>query len=495
MPPTFRALYSRKKFLQISLLAGTGLWLVGCNPSAPTVKTPQTNLSPPPDTLSQAVAVDQPTTLVLIKQDDPRYNSLRNGFNKRIDQHPAVIALCTTTQEVAEAIVYANKQQLPVAVKSGGHSMEGFSGNDGGMVINLSAVNSVEFLADDLIKVGPGCTLSRLYDHILPQKRLIPAGSCATVGIGGVTLGGGYGLFARQYGLTCDHLVEATMVDGLGTIHNTRNNPELLWALRGGGAGNFGIVTELVFRSHPAPATMQSYHFKALNLDAARATDLLQKWFALAEQLPNTCFSGYVLNGKTLSVLVTNFAAHTPALQSILAQFALATDTFKSGQPTELAQKLKSYYGQLEPLYFKNSSAGYYKKFDDIAGCIEAVFAKITQTKGMIYQLNTMGGNIQNAEAEKNACYPHRSYNFIAELQAYWEKPAQETPLKVVSEQILDIFKQHGIMAQYINYCSLYFDDWQTAYYGNHYARLQAIKQQYDPNNTIRHPQSVELPA
>lgn len=176
-----------------------------------------------------------------------------------------VIALCTTTADVVEAINYANENKLPIAIKSGGHSLEGFSSNDGGMVINLSKMNSVEFLAENRIKTGPGCTVSHLYNIILPKKRIIPIGSCGTVGLGGLTLGGGYGLFSRKYGLTCDNLLEATMVDGNGKIHSTKDDPELLWALRGGGSGNFGIVTELIYNSYPAPAIMQAHHFKAKN--------------------------------------------------------------------------------------------------------------------------------------------------------------------------------------------------------------------------------------
>ncbi len=152
--------------------------------------------------------------------------------------------------------------------------MEGFSVNDGGLVINLSKLNKVELLGDNKIRVGPGCTLGNLYDNILPKGRLLPAGSCATVGLGGLALGGGYGLFSRKYGLTCDHLVEATIVDGKGNICSTKNDHELLWALKGGGAGNFGVVTEMVFNTHEAPLTMQAHYFKARKLTAEKAKRL-----------------------------------------------------------------------------------------------------------------------------------------------------------------------------------------------------------------------------
>jgi hypothetical protein len=110
----------------------------------------------------------------------------------------------------------------------------------------------------------------------------------------------------------------------------------------------------------------------------------------------------------------------------------------------------------------------------------------------MIYQVNTLGGKIADTEFEKVSCYPHRAANFISELQAYWDKPAQEEKLRKLSVECLDIFKDNGVTAQYINYCSIDFADWQQAYYGDNYPRLQAVKKKYDPDNFIRHPQSVK---
>src|SRR6202012_2301429 len=110
---------------------------------------------------------------------------------KRLSKFPLVIALCKNTQGVSEAVLYAKQNNLPIAVKSGGHSMEGFSCNNGGMVINLSLLNKVEWVDKETINVGPGCTLSNLYDNILPKGRILPGGSCGSVGIGGLVLGGG----------------------------------------------------------------------------------------------------------------------------------------------------------------------------------------------------------------------------------------------------------------------------------------------------------------
>jgi FAD/FMN-containing dehydrogenase len=476
--------YSRKKFIQSgsALLAGTCAGI-----GAPVAAAAATGTG-----TGNAAATAAPG-LVLVGKADPRYEQLRHGFNKRIDKYPQAIALCQSTQDVVQALAQARKNRWPVAIKSGGHSMEGFSLNDGGLVLDLAGMNSVALLADGQIRVGPGCKLGQLYAQLLPKNRLLPAGSCGTVALGGLTLGGGYGLFARQYGLTCDHLQEATMVDGKGIIRSTRDDPELLWALKGGGAGNFGVVTELRFTTHAAPATLSAHHFKARTLTPGRAKHLLERWCAFAEKLPLTCFSAYVLNGSTLNILVTHFGQPSPALQQQLTALARETDEFKAGQPGQLAKMVKNYYGAHGPLYFRNSSAGFYSGFAQIGGFIEQVLEQIVHTPGMIYQVNTVGGNIAQAGFEATSCYPHRAYPFISELQAYWEKPAQATRLAQVSKQILDLFARQGVSAQYINYCSLDFANWESAYYGKNYPRLQAVKRKYDPDNLIRHPQSIRI--
>jgi hypothetical protein len=371
--------------------------------------------------------------------------------------------------------------------------VEGFSVNDGGMVINLSNINSVEFLEDNKLKIGPGCTIAQLYAEILPKNRIIPVGSCGSVAMGGLTVGGGYGLFSREYGLICDQLLEATFVDGNGIIHSTKDDPELLWALRGGGSGNFGVVTEMIFQSHKAPAGIQSHYFKALNLNAERAKHILERWFEFTTLLPNSCFSGFVLNGKTLNIIVMNHKRKTPYFQNLLNTLGKEMDQSYPGKYRELSVMMKNYYGLPTPANFKISSAGFYKGLADISECILHVLDKVINTKGMIYQVNTLGGNINNPIFEKGSCFPHRAMNYIAEIQSYWEVSAQEQKLKAATSEILETFKKNGITAQYVNYCNADFEKWETAYYGTSYQRLQAVKKKYDFTNNVRHPQSIKF--
>jgi hypothetical protein len=483
--------FSRKNFIRLSLATGAAIFLQACGFGDKDKKNGKAGhvSDAPHKPKTPGAASNQ---LDIIDKSDRRYDALRRVFNKRIDKYPAFIALCTNTEEVAEAVVFAAQKKLPIAVKSCGHSMEGFSCNDHGMVINLSSMNRIEILGNGRIKVQPGCTLVQLYDTLLPEGLILPAGSCATVGIGGLTLGGGYGLFARKYGLTCDHLLEATLVDGQGNVHSTRDDAGLLWALKGGGTGNFGIVTEMIFHTQKAPATLQAHHFKSRHLTAESAANLLEDWMEISAQLPESCFSGYILNGHTLNILITNFEPGNESLQPLLNKLSGLVDEFHSSKVKALAKALKNYYGFSHPLYFRNSSAGLYQNYSDVSSFITEVFEKTMNTPGMIFAVNTLGGKIKDAEFEKHSSFPHRAFNFVSELQAYGNNtPGQNDSLEAATDEILNLIAQNGISAQYVNYCSLKFKDWDKNYYGDNYPRLQAVKRKYDPNNNIRHPQSI----
>ncbi|MGZ4037348.1 MAG: FAD-binding oxidoreductase, partial [Bacteroidia bacterium] len=285
----------RKEFLRISSLSALGLLLASCGFDTETKKT-----EIKADTAGQktrpALLAKESEHVIYITKESEQYEALNVYFNKRIRKEPAIIALCKTTAGVCEAVNYAREHKLQIAVKSGGHSFEAFSNNTNGLVINLSLMNRIELSGDQTVQVGPGAKLHQLYDALLPQKRIVPAGSCAGVGVAGLTLGGGYGFFSRKYGLTCDSLTEVELVDGKGNIHSSASDKQLLWACRGGGNGNFGVVTKLVFKTCEAPAAFQSHRFKAFNLDTERAATILQKWFGVTATLPPACFGAYVLD-------------------------------------------------------------------------------------------------------------------------------------------------------------------------------------------------------
>jgi FAD binding domain/Berberine and berberine like len=469
---------SRKKFLKIGLITNLALCMQPLNALyAATKKT------------FDSIASNDNVTYY--KKGEVEYELLRQGFNKRINKYPLIIALCKNTNGVAEAVKYAISLNLPIAIKSGGHCMEGFSCNNDGIVINLSSLTEIDWTNKETIAVGPGATLSNIYDAILPKGRIIPGGSCAGVGIGGLTLGGGYGLLARKFGLTCDSLQEVTMVDGTGNIVKSSAENDLLWACKGGGNGNFGIVTKLVFKTHHAPKTLQSFRFRCYNLNAQRAKSILQKWFEVNATLPIGCFSAFVLNGKSLYILLTNCDKNSKEVENIVNELSIISDKTTKTKAQPIKSALKVFYGRQHPLLFKNASAGLYKNFDEIEHFIEKVLEVVVKTRGMIYQVNTLGGNIQNEKFENLSSFPHRTFSYFSELQTYWERPTQESFLLERFEQVQQLFQTNNITAQYRNYPDINFKDSSFAYYGNNIERLKLVKQKFDPNNFIRHEQSI----
>ena len=465
---------NRKKFLQLSIW--TPLALIMQPLKSWSIDTP-------------AFASNE--NVLYYKKGDAAYELLRNGFNKRINKYPRVIAKCLNEKGVAEAILLAKQSRLSIAVKSSGHCMEGFSCNNDGMVINLSELNTIEWLNEETVRVGPACTLSMLYAALLPKHKIIPGGSCAGVAIGGLTLGGGYGLLSRKFGLTCDSLKSVNMVDGKGQLHTGSANSNLLWACKGGNNGNFGVVTALTFTLHQAPPTMQSFKFRAYKLDTARARNILKNWFEWTKLLPPQCFSAFVLNRNTAYVLLTNTGELTPSTKKFIDAMKSISDKSTNTTKMPLQAALKNYYGRQYPLYFKNASAGLYKGFSDIEGCIDEVIQQVHATNGMIFQINTLGGNIQNPAFESNAAFAHRSYTYFSELQTYWDQPAQQKKCMDSFQKVQALIAGNGVTAQYRNYPDVLFSNWANAYYGKNYNRLVDMKKLYDPENVFKFEQSI----
>lgn len=473
---------SRRRFLLDSLVLAASI------PSFYTPLTANADNTATPRTTSSNVR--------FLVRNDADYLKHRQIFNKRITAMPKVIAVCSNEQGVQEAVAYASKNNLPIAVKSGGHSFEGFSINDGGLVIDLSGMNKPRY--DKTTKrmvIQPGAKLGGVYEYLNQFGRLIPAGSCAGVGVAGLSLGGGYGFFARQLGLTCDSLLRVRMVDGKGNVHDSKDNPDLLWACKGGGNGNFGIITELEFQTHPAPTYFTSYRYKYRNLTPDAATNLAERWFSLMKDLPNTAYSSWVINGKSLTIFITDTANEAaPALKSILSTLKTGAADIMPPRKDPFLKGIQRVKGGTEPMYFKNVSAGYYRDFNDIKTMLPSIFKKIADAKvTTLLQINTLGGAINNPVLESTAAYPHRQFGFLGELQTYYDKASQtDTAVKIVRD-IQNQLTTGGIKAHYRNYPDIDLPNWETAYYGKHYVRLQEMKHRFDPDNRIQHPQSVKL--
>ena len=493
---------SRRETLKLLSLAGFGLVLPSCLSSGgeeeklipliipkPIIDLDSLRLENAVSVLEKELATEN---VLFLTQEHLDYESNRNGFNLNHQKYPQIIALCKNTEGVCEAMKYANRKELKVAIKSGGHSFEGYSSNNDGLVINLSLMNQMEWLDDNVLKSGPSVLLTDLYDFILPKNRIVPVGSCGTVGLSGLTLGGGYGFFSRQYGLACDSLIEATLVDGNGNVHSAIEGDDLMWALRGGGNGNFGVVTELKYRTHPAAKSFIRYRLQAYGLNSERAKSIMKTWFNHSALLPNECFSAHVLNGNTITILITNYAEDKEVIDTMVSTLSNMMDKISIGNRKTLEDTLSTYFGTMHPIYFKNSSAGYYQDYSTIEGCVDDILDVVLNNK-IIYQINTLGGAIANQEHKSNSCYPHRDVPYLCELQSYWSKDSQKESRIIAFNKVQEILNNHGVDKQYRNYPNIDFPNWEQAYFGKNYKKLQNIKAKYDANDIIKHEQSIKL--
>src|SRR4051812_46480033 len=202
-----------------------------------------------------------------VTRDDSGYDEARALYNGMIDKHPAAIAYCVDEQDVAAAIAFARERGLRIAVRGGGHNGAGLGSVDDGLVIDLSAMNSIVVdPAARMVRVGGGAKLGEVDAATQEHDWAVPAGVISTTGVGGLTLGGGIGHLTRAYGLTIDSLVAATVVlaDGSVVTVDTDREPDLFWAIRGGG-GNFGVVTSFSFRCHPVSDVLAGPVFYSLD--------------------------------------------------------------------------------------------------------------------------------------------------------------------------------------------------------------------------------------
>src|SRR5579859_686741 len=212
----------------------------------------------------------------LVEPTDESYERERRVYNAMIDRKPRLIAKCADVADVITAVQFGRKNNLRVSIRSGGHNAGGLGVCDDGLVIDLSPIKYVHVdPGARRVRVGGGCTWGDV-DHAMHAFGLaVPSGIISTTGVGGLTLGGGMGYLTRKYGLTIDSLLAADVVlaDGSFVVASAKENPDLFWAIRGGG-GNFGVVTSFLFQAYP----VQMVCAGPMLWDLDQASDVM-KWY------------------------------------------------------------------------------------------------------------------------------------------------------------------------------------------------------------------------
>ena len=448
----------------------------------------------------------------IVTSADPGYESARALFNARIRTRPAFLCRCSSTDDVVEAVRFARETELPVAVRGGGHHACGFSLVDDGMVIDLSAMKGVAFdPVTATAAVEPGCGW-RDVDRVsyvditvpgeggLPSGFAAPGGDCPTVRNAGYSLGGGYGLLGRRFGIACDRILEAEIVDADGRVlrASEEEHPDLFWALRGAGGGGFGVVTRLDYRLGTVPKTVLGG---------------VMMWpLEHAEAVFRAYRDAYVgRDDDRLSLYLVLTTDPYPDGEKVIMAYGLYV-----GDPADADDQLAPIRSAAKPLvdgfaemsYFdlqlmlaedipygmqSKWRGGYFRDggFDDDAfACMVDRFRRVPSgyTMGRFDLLG--GGAIGRVPADATA-FVHRSSLFYISIVSVWEHD-DETDVNVAWTDDLAASLQPYLSGEvYQNYADEDLVDWPAAYYGANYPRLQHVKRQYDPADFFRHPQSI----
>ena len=445
----------------------------------------------------------------VVRPGDPAYDNARKAYNARFDIFPKVIVFAQCVDDVVNAVKWARDHGVCPSMRSGRHSYEAFSLVQEGIVIDVSALCEVDVnLEPDgkrgWAKVGAGIQLYPLYERLWQDRVTVPGGSCPTVGIAGLTLGGGLGLLGRSRGLTCDKLLGLDLVDAQGQVlcANAGQHNDLYWASRGGGGGNFGVVTSFTFQVE-AIDRVAVYN---LTWPWETLTDVTEVWQNWAPSTDRRLFSILKLNSASTGIIssIGQFEGSAGELCDLLqpllqvgqpkielheVPYIDAVRFFAGIDPLRLY--LKVHHDPTPNTRFKNTSA--YAKVPISAAGIAVIhhFLSSTPNERSLLQLDSLGGAIADVPAEATAFF-HRAGNlFSLQYQAYWnddnEGPANLTWVEDFRRALLP-YVSNGA---YRNYCDVDIQDWPQAYYGANFKRLVAVKKRYDPDNIFSYAQSI----
>jgi FAD/FMN-containing dehydrogenase len=423
---------------------------------------------------------------------DAEYETARWDFNTRLSRFPAVIAVCDTTEDVQNAVRWARQQGLPLRARSGGHSYEAFSLVDDGLVIDVSGMHDVVVDAGrGEAVIGAGARLLDIYRALGAQGFALSAGTCPTVGIAGLTLGGGVGFLSRGDGLTCDNLLAVDLVDAAGDVLRASDTEhrDLFWALRGGGGGNFGIATAFTFRVRPLDTVVLCEVTWPWD-DVAEVLDAWQRWAPFVDE---RLVAGLVVPAPSQGVVSSEgqFAGDAAELPVLLAPLLQAGHS-SPPRIRSLSFVAAAEYFAGPPVShstFKNTGA-----FVDARLPPAAIDTLVAQMRAAPSPMNVVGcfpwgGAIAAVDAAATA-FPYRHTLFDLQYQAYW-RDADETEANVAWVRDFRTAMLPSTHGTYVNYIDADIPDWATAYYGPNLARLVQVKAQYDPADVFNGPQSV----
>ncbi|MBB2483705.1 FAD-binding oxidoreductase [Mitsuaria sp. WAJ17] len=494
----------RRQTLAWAAASAAAFILPGCGggASSPTPAPPPGPTTTPIPAEWQALSRQVQGQLLLPGQ--AAYEQGRVAANARFDdRRPQGLLRCAVAADVQAGLAHALSQRLPFALRSGGHSYVGSSAGSG-LVIDLGPMNSVR-LEGEVAVVGAGATLADVYGNLIPLGRCVASGSCLSVGITGIALGGGFGVIDRSQGLACDQLLGAQLLTADGRLLDcdAQHNAELFWALRGGGGGHFGVVTQLRLRTHATgPLQLFLADFPLEALPAALAA--WQGW--PAQGLPDAIWSQLVLPAGSPQFRIWGVAAgdaaplqpYWSALLQRIGRSPQAQQWQASSYGSVMMGACQSYSlpqchlpsqreGGLLGRVSMTASSDFFDRPLDAAG-IAALSDGVAARQGTgVAVLNLMGGAIARV-APQDTAFVHRQALFSAQYLCEYPAGTAESTLAGAeqwAQGMRDRMKAWSSGGAYVNYPNALQTRAAEAWYGANLARLQALKAAVDPQGVF----------
>ncbi len=537
----------RREFLRLAgraaILGAVGVGVAAC-PSNPTPRpttggptgspsTPTGSTGPPssspmeseagPPTDADWAALRGSLTGSLVLPSDPGYTTARELFQPRFDAvRPQAVVLCATESDVQHAVAFARTHGIVPTPRAGGHSYAGYSTGTG-IVVDIGRLDRV-VVGRGSVAVGAGARLIDLYAAIAPVGVAVPGGTCPSVGVAGLALGGGQGVVGRKLGLTCDAMTSVRMVTAAGDLItcDERSNADLFWASRGGGGGNFGIATGFELRTTPiGDVTLFSLHWPW-----AAAADVLGAWQAWGPDAPQELWSDChllaragdppgPLSSSVNGVLIGSAAALAPLLSDLRRAVgteadhsytstlsygaAMTAEAGCSGMTIEQCHLPNQNPGGLLRRASSLARSDFFAQAipgDAIDAAVRAIAARqgdpgLGTTGGVLF--DAFGGAI-NLVAPAATAFVHREQRFLAQYFANLPDPASSSTLRANQAWLDGLYGTLHPRASgeaYQNYIDPSLAGWDRAYYGSNLTRLLATKESVDPEGLFRFPQGL----
>jgi FAD/FMN-containing dehydrogenase len=439
----------------------------------------------------------------LIEPGDRSYDAARKVYNAMIDRRPRLIARCVDVSDVIASVNFGREQELLVAIRGGGHNAGGLGVCDDGLVIDLSPMRFVRVDPKKRTVLAGGGALWGDVDHATHAFGLaVPAGIISTTGVGGLTLGGGIGHLTRQCGLTIDNLLAVDMVlaDGRFVTASARENPDLFWAVRGGG-GNFGVVTSLLFKAHPIHTDYAGPMLWPLEDSAdvmrwyrsfmPKAPNDINGFFAFLTVPPGPPFPEHLHNKKMCGIVwcYTGPAKKAEGVFKPIRAFKTPALDLVGPIPHPVLQSM--FDGLYPPGFQWYWKADFVRELSDESIALNVKHGSKLPTLHStmhLYPIDGVARRVKNNETP----WSYRDARWAQVMVGVDPDPASKERISAWAKDYWAAVHPHSAGGAYVNFMMDEGDDRIRATYGKNYGRLAKIKKRYDPKNLFRVNQNIK---